>query len=44
MSDTGTNPVLRAAVIVLAVVGAITVLSVAGMALTHGSMMGGFGC
>jgi hypothetical protein len=44
VSDIGANPVLRAAIIVLAVVGAISVLSVAGMALMHGSMMGGFGC
>lgn len=44
MSDAGTNHLLRAGVIVLAVAGTITVLSVAGMALMHGSMMGGFGC
>jgi hypothetical protein len=44
MSDSNTNPALRILVIVLAVIGGIAVLAVAGMALMHGSMMRGFGC
>lgn len=44
MSEANTNPMLRVVVIVLAVIGAIAVLAVAGMALMHGSTMGGFGC
>jgi hypothetical protein len=49
MSESNNNPALRIGVIVLAVIGGLAVLSVAGMALMHfsmmgGSMMRGFGC
>ena len=35
---------LRIAVIVLAVIGGVSMLSAAGMAVMHGSMMTGIGC
>lgn len=45
MSEAVKNPVLRSVVVVLAVIGGIAVLAVAGMALMHGSMIGGgVGC
>lgn len=34
----------RIAVLVLTVIGAITLVGAAGMALMHGSMMAGMGC
>lgn len=42
MSAAG-SPVLTAFVIVLAVIGAVAVLGVAGMAVVHFAMMGGIG-
>lgn len=45
MSDSTSHPALRIVVIVLAGIGASALLAFAGMALMHGSMMGGsFGC
>lgn len=38
------NPVLKVAVGVLAVVGAISLVGATGMAVMHYSIMGGFGC
>jgi hypothetical protein len=45
MSEPTSRSALHVGVIVLAVIGAIALLAVAGMALMHGSMMSGsFGC
>ncbi len=49
MTESNKHPALRMGVIVLAVIGGLAVLAVAGMALMHfsmmgGSMMRGFGC
>jgi hypothetical protein len=49
MTESNNHPALRVGVIVLAVIGGVTMLTVAGMALMHfsmmgGSMMGGIGC
>ncbi|MEO7243744.1 MAG: hypothetical protein ABIX12_01140 [Rubrivivax sp.] len=45
MSEAATHPGLRIVVVVLAVIGGLAVLAVAGMALMHVSMMGGgVGC
>lgn len=45
MNESPSNPALRVVVIVLAGIGALALLAVAGMAMMHGSMMGGsFGC
>jgi len=41
MSESTTHLTLRIVVIVLAVIGAIALLAIAGMAVMHGSMMGG---
>ena len=38
------NPVVKMAVCVLAVIGALAVIAAAGMSFMHFSMMGGFGC
>lgn len=38
------NPVLKVVIGVLAVIGAISLLSVTGMGFMHYSMMDGFGC
>ncbi len=43
MSEVAANPAFRIVVIVLAVIGGLAVLATAGMALMHGSMMGGGG-
>ena len=44
MSDTNFGTALNVAVIVLAVIGAIAVLTIIGMALVHTGMMGRLGC
>jgi hypothetical protein len=49
MTELNNHPALRIGVIVLAVIGGLAMLAVAGMALMHFSMMGssmmrGFGC
>ena len=44
MSESVSHSALRIGVIVLSGIGAIAVLLVAGMAVMHGSMMGGFAC
>ncbi|MEO5698206.1 MAG: hypothetical protein ABIQ60_13845 [Burkholderiaceae bacterium] len=41
MNEPRKNGALRAIMIVLAVIGALALLGVAGMGLMHGSMMGG---
>lgn len=44
MSDATKDTAMKVVVIVLAVIGGITVLSLIGMALMHAGMMGGLGC
>lgn len=43
MTDGKDNSMLKIVVIVLAVIGGLTLLGVGGMALMHGTMMGGMG-
>jgi hypothetical protein len=44
MNNPNQSKALQVIVIVLAVIGALTVLGAAGMAVMHGSMMAGMGC
>ena len=44
MSNANPGVALKAAVIVLAVIGGIAVLAMIGMALMHAGMMGRMGC
>lgn len=44
MSEPRASPAFRVGVIVLAVIGTLTVVGAAGMALMHTSLMSGWGC